>query len=142
MKKFLTKYDHAEPVSPHGDDVSLTDQQYKNDCDIDIILKRYRAGQPLPVGREGRFGDFSDVGDFQTAFEKVRSAISDFESMPAKLRDRFSNDPAVFYDFILNPANIEECRRLGLAKPAPIKPKEVTRSAETPKDGSGNAKTT
>lgn len=138
MKKFLTKYDHAAPISPHGG-VSKTEQQYKDDCDIDIILKRYRAGQPLPVGREGRFGDFSEVGDFQAAFEKVRSAIADFESMPAKLRDRFANDPAVFYDFVLNPANIEECRRLGLANPAPSKPEEGTRSAEPPKDGSGNA---
>lgn len=142
MKKlFLTKYDHAAPVSPAGG-VSMTDKQYKDECDIDVILKRYKAGQPLPTTRrEGAYGDFSSVGDFMECFDKVKNAREDFENLPAEVRARFGNDVTAFYNFVLDPANVRECERLGLMTVREeVSPPKQDKAAEPTKDGEGSAK--
>ncbi len=114
MKKFYTIYDHANPTSPHGG-ISLTDQQYLPDCDINTILKRYGATGRLPVDiREGVSGDFSDIGDYQNCLDRINRAKEAFLSLPSHIRDRFGNDPTAYVDFVLDPANTEECIRLGL----------------------------
>lgn len=111
---FLTKYSHANPVTVI-DGVSMTDQQYRDECDIDIILKRYKVGQPLPTtARVGSYGDFTDFGDYQSCLERVRKADEDFKSLPASLRARFGNDPVAYYQFVLDPSNQEECVKLGI----------------------------
>lgn len=143
--KFLTKYDHADVVSPSGD-VSMTDQQYLKECDIDLILKRYRAGEPLPVNtREGRFGDFSEVGEFADCMRRVNNAVADFEALPAAVRARFGNEPLAFYQFALNPSNREECVKMGIAKelpPADVKDVVTAPAAEPAPNGEGGAKNT
>ena len=39
-------------------------------------------------------------------------------TMPADVRARFNNDPALFVDFCSDEANLDEMRKLGLAVPA------------------------
>lgn len=140
MKTFLTKYDVKSKPSESGG-VSMTDQQYRDECDIDMILKRYKVGQPLPqTARKGVYGDFSDVQDFASCLDRVKSAMDDFASLPAELRARFGNDPRAYYEYVLDPANQEECVRLGLreAPTVPLKNDVVTAPAASqaqPGDG-------
>lgn len=122
MKKFRTFLDHDRPISPHGG-VSMTDQQYKRDCDINVILERYQATGRPPVTPTSVYGDFADIGDFTDCIEKVSRATSDFAALPSDLRARFGNDPKLFVDFVLNPENNAECVSLGLRVVAP-KPEE------------------
>lgn len=139
--KFRTKYDYPEIISPNGG-VSMTDKQYRDECDIDKILKRYKAGQPLPVSeRKGSYGDFSDVGDFMSCFEKINNAREDFASLPSELRARFGNDVTAFFNFVLDPANAEECVRLGLrvAKSVTNNVSSDVKKTEPAKDGDGSA---
>lgn len=113
--RFKTIYDHANPVSPHGDEVSLTDKQYKDECDINSIIKRYiEKGITPPVRSEGITGDFSDIGDFQHCLDKIERAKAEFEALPSEIRSRFGNEPHSYVDFVLDPKNEEECIRLGL----------------------------
>ncbi len=121
-KKFYTIYDHLSPVSPNGG-VSCTDQQYLKECDINQILKTYGATGKLSVNlRSGVSGDFSEVGDFQSCLDKINRAKDEFAALPSDIRARFGNDPVAYVDFVLNPANTEECIRLGLKEKIVIKP--------------------
>lgn len=133
---FLTRYSHAHPVTII-DGVSMTQQQYRDECDIDTILRRYKVGQPLPAtSRVGSYGDFTDFGDYQSCLERVRKADEDFASLPASLRARFGNDPVAYYQFVLDPSNQEECVKLGIRqkieKPgvSPIKVEVVNPSSD------------
>lgn len=121
-KKFHTVYEHSNPVSPHGG-VSMTDQQYLKECDINCILKTYGATGRLPSNiREGVSGDFSEVGDFQFCLDKINRAKDEFAALPSEIRARFGNDPVSYVDFVLNPDNTDECIRLGLKEQVVHKP--------------------
>ena len=114
MKTFKTIYDHLHPISPSGG-VSLTDQQYKDECDVNAILKSYRVTGFCPSIRPAAVGgDFSDVGDFAACLERINRAKEEFAALPSAIRDRFGNDPRTYVEFVLDPANTDECVRLGL----------------------------
>lgn len=113
MSKFRTIYNHATVISPHGGK-SLTDQQYRRECDINFILKDFGATGRLPVHGEGVSGDFSDIGDYQACLDRINRAKDEFMSQPSEIRARFGNDPSAYVDFVLDPANTDECIRLGI----------------------------
>lgn len=114
MKKiFHTIYSHETVV--HKDfGQSMTDQQYLDECDINSVIKRYLKTGTAPALRVGVSGDFSSIGDFQSCLERINRAKAEFDALPSDLRSRFGNDPTSYVDFVLNPANRDECVRLGL----------------------------
>jgi phage internal scaffolding protein len=67
---------------------------------------------------EGSYGDFTNTPqDYHDAVNQVLAADEMFQSLPARVRKRFGNDPAEFVDFVSDPANVDEMRSLGLLKP-------------------------
>lgn len=118
----------AEPVvhdrfNPPGDagldcsgDPGKTQQEFKDECDINRILGRMARGQEFPLEKVGSYGDFSDVPTYQGALDLVRYAGEQFAQLPAKVRDRFKNDPAEMMAFVQDPANLREANELGLLK--------------------------
>jgi len=118
---------------------SLTRQEFKQDCDLGLLLKRFGR---TPEGKRAlesaygfaqnlRFEDVSAVPDFRTARDAVNAANERFMALPALLRRRFNNDPAEFLDFALNPSNLDEMRALGLAKPLAQEPERVAEAASS-----------
>jgi len=110
-------------------------QSFKDECDINQIMVKYRqSGLIGHVARNrGLFLAVDDVGSYQEAIERVRTARVFFDGLPASLREEFQNDPAKFLDFIGDPANEREIRRLGLEpvvqpapEPAEVLPEDVT----------------
>lgn len=107
---------------------SRTKQEFKNECDINLIMKRFKkiAGADFLSRYQGivggQFGDFTQVTDYRTALDQVDRARSVFMALPAKVRARFENDPAKFLDFVHNPANEKEMVSLGLAVEKPVEP--------------------
>lgn len=102
------------------DDPSLAQQQFKDECDINTILERFNVTGQLPVGPlQPQFGDFSGITDYQTALNAVLDAQESFDALPARVRERFANDPAAFVDFCLDAANRDEMKALGLIEGAP-----------------------
>lgn len=101
-------------------DESRTQQQFKEDSDINVIVARFGISGIMPSD----FGmpqsvDFSEmVTDYHTALNMVRQADEEFMGLPADLRERFRNDPQELMQFVENPENLEEARKLKLAKPA------------------------
>lgn len=99
----------------------MTKQASKEDADINAVLRRWLVHRgPLPGnGQEPRYGDFSGVGDFHSALERVRTAESEFAELPAKVRGRCLNDPGEFLAIVFDPARAEELdelRKLGLVE--------------------------
>lgn len=94
-----------------------TKQEFKDECDVNNIVKRYVKDGFLAHVARGvpRFVDVSEVGDFRQAVDQVRAATAFFEGLPAKVRDRFGNDPVKFIDEAGNLTR-DEMRELGLAE--------------------------
>lgn len=99
---------------------SLTKQSFKEECDINNILKKYNRALGIEFLDQysgyisGKFEDVSAGVDYRTALHQLSEAEAAFEAMPSKLRARFDNDPAMLLDFLGNSANREEAIDLGL----------------------------
>lgn len=117
-------YDPDEVSNANGlecKDPSKAIQSAKEETDINTIMKRFGVTGQLPQAtRMPQYGDFTYGGDFREALEQVTMAQDAFMRVPAELRARLNNDPAEFIDYCLNPENLDEMRRLGLA-PKPIR---------------------
>lgn len=111
-------------------DEGKTVQEQRDDADINVIVKRFGlTGQlsqvrpKIPLEQ-----DFRESGEFDlgAALRYVRAADAAFMSYPADVRGRFDNDPAKFCAFVEDPANKDECIRLGILAKDPVPPpKEV-----------------
>lgn len=117
-----TRPDGTLDIGHINDDPSLTQQQFKDECDINNILRSYQETGTINHlnPRAGIFGDFSDVKDFKESLELVQYANEQFMQLPAKVRSRFQNNPAELVEFCNNPNNLEEAIQLGLANPKPM----------------------
>lgn len=119
---------------------SKTKQSFRDECDINNIMKRYeKDGLIAHVNRySGQYGDFGDAPLFQDAMNKVIAAEEMFMSLPAAVRTRFKNDPGAFIAFATDEKNRDEMKRLGLLKeeaPAPVPMKvEVVNNGDLKKD--------
>ena len=123
--KFRSAYDNHEVMSTDTGlkclDSSLTQQQFKEESDINTIVDRFmKTGHlPDPVSMP-QYVDYEGVFDFQSAMNVVRQADENFMRMDAKVRARFHNSPQEFLEFFADPANADEAVRLGLATSKPV----------------------
>lgn len=131
--KFSTKYDRHESKGFSSDLPTRTMQSMKDECDINLILKRYKSTGILPdlIRQNPQFGDFTEVTDYQSSMEVVLKANAQFDALSAEVRERFHNDPAKFLEFCNNKQNGEEMVRLGLAIPRPVTDENKPVSVET-----------
>lgn len=107
---------------------SQTQQHFKDDADINTIVRRFGLTGTLPDNyRAPLLGDFADVMDFQTAMNAVSQAQEQFMQLPPDLRSRFNNDPNALIYFMADEANHAEAIKLGLI----AKPPEVDRTTTT-----------
>lgn len=116
MPKFRTAYDRDSVEGITFTEPTLTQQHFKDECDVNNILRKYEATGLVTHVANGTpsYGDFSSVLEFQQAQNILIEAQDAFDALPASLRKRFDNDPAVMLEFIENPDNREEAEKLGL----------------------------
>lgn len=119
MKRIFSIFDCPPRRDIINDEPSLTLQQAAAECDINLIVARYaKTGSWTSDGSSPSvrpsFGDFSDVGDFMSAQNAVLAAQEAFDELPAKLRKRFDNDPALLLAFLEDSSNKSEAIELGL----------------------------
>ena len=113
----------------HCEDASLAQQHYKEECDINTILQKFNISGLLPEQPlSPRYGDFTGIGDYHTAMNRVIAAQDEFEALPAQIRARFNNDPAQLIEFLENSDNRPEAEELGLVEKAAA---EVVEAAKT-----------
>ena len=104
---------------------SMTQQHFKDECDINQILARYQKTGILVEPGVGSglspvFGDFTDVVDYQTAQNAIIDVQETFAQLPSSLRARFDNDPAALLAFLGKEENRNEAISLGLVNPPRI----------------------
>lgn len=98
---------------------SLTQQHFAKDADLNEIVHRFGItdGSIPPAPNDPRFyADYTNVVDLRGALDRTIQAVTAFQALPARLRNRFHNDPAELYDFVTDPVNAEESITLGLLK--------------------------
>lgn len=102
---------------------SMAQQQYKDSCDLPTMLVKFGQGQPMPTNYiPPTYGDYSGVEDYKTSLDTVRAAAENFMSLPARVRDRFKNDPQVLLQFLSQESNRQEAFDLGLVSTPPPPP--------------------
>lgn len=103
------------------EDPTRTQQNFKDDADINVIVERFGLTGQLPENVNIPLtGDYVDtVNDYQSAMNIAIKAQEEFMKLPAKIRARFHNDPQELMTFVEDKANLEEARALGILKPAP-----------------------
>lgn len=121
------------------DSVDRTDQSFKTECDINDIMARWERKQPVVHvnTRTPQYGDFSNIGDYQTSLMRVEAARAAFDALPSRIRDAVGNDPGSLIEFVQNPANAEAWAKLNLTTPlSPDVPAPVA-SSPPPAVGQG-----
>ena len=97
-----------------------TKQEFKDECDVAKKLERaQRAGlldDLLTPKNPLVYADVSNIGSFQEMAQMVRDANAAFESLPAKVREYFDNDPEKLIEFVADKENLEEAKKLGLVR--------------------------
>lgn len=140
---FRTPYNCPDPTRESDKtaleckDPTLTQQHFKDSCDINILFAKYLETGEMPQVTDGlTYGNFEGIFDFQTAMNAVRTAQGMFEQLPARIKNRFDNDPQKIISFLDNPENREEAEFLGLLNRTEA-PNETgsPRTAETPPQG-------
>lgn len=97
-------------------DESRTIQSAKDECDVNKIVERFtKTGLLTHVNvSEPRYGDFSEVADYQTALMEIMKAEDSFSRLPSSVRKMFDNDPQKVIDFVQDDKNYEKAIKLGL----------------------------
>lgn len=94
---------------------SLTKASFKDQCDVNLILKGYSKTGLLRQVQGASFMSVPSV-DFHEAMNIITEAEQGFAELPAKIRRRFNNDPAALLSFMEDDRNYDEALSLGLVE--------------------------
>jgi phage internal scaffolding protein len=136
--KSRSKFSKIDPVIVQLGTTTRTQQHFKDECDINLILAKYKkTGVLTHVSRaRERYGDFSDYSGLADKMDVMVRANQAFELLPAELRNRFGNSVPAFLQYIEDPRHLDECVALGIYdKPkADVVTPPQTPSAPDPQD--------
>lgn len=97
---------------------SLTQQHLADECNINKLVERFVVTGELPqLNMPPLQGDFTEAPTYQEALNLMIEANKSFMALPAKVRNKFENDPGEFVEFCSNEANRDEIRAMGLWSP-------------------------
>lgn len=124
---------------------SMTQQQFKDEADINYIVSMYDSSGVMPTFHgDGQptqpvFGDFASLPDnAQEMYNRMIEAKNNFDNLPLEVRKRFNYDPAAFLEFADNPENLDELVAMGLATKTVIKSDNHTEITDNNAGNSAN----
>ena len=80
-------------------DESRTHQSFKDEVDVNKIIKRHRDTRvPLPSSNLN-YADVSEITDYRDALDTMQRVGAIFAGLPAATRSYFKNDVALFLDY-------------------------------------------
>ena len=112
----------------------ITDQSYKNMCDINVIMANYaKTGVFGHVNSlEPRFIDNTTIPNLEDAYAIVTRAENMFYELPADIRKLMDNDPSNLEAFVQNPENADILLKNGIIvkkeEPKPTEIQELTQA--------------
>ena len=119
---------HERVVISFKDVKSRTRQEFKKECDVNELMRRYKTTGVLPQATSTpRYLDCASVPNFADAMQLMIDAEAAFMRLPAIVRRGFDNDPQAFVAFAQDGENLPKLREWGLAAPekAPEEPMRV-----------------
>lgn len=92
---------------------SLTKQSFKDSADINKILQRAQISGSVDhlTEHQASYGEFANY-DLLSHFEMLEKADAIFSDLPSEVRNEFKNQPAAFFDFVNDPANVDRLAEL------------------------------
>lgn len=110
---------------------SMTQQHFKQECDINFILRKYqKTGLIDHVAKhQGSYADLTDGVTFQEAINLIHDAQESFDTLPSSIRKKFNNNPQEFLDYVSDEANYDDLVAMGLANPPSSLPPSETSSS-------------
>ena len=124
---------------------SMTQQQFKDEVDINYIVSMYDSSGVMPTfhgdGQPAQpvFGDFASLPDnAQEMYNRMIEAKNNFDSLPLEVRKRFNYDPAAFLDFVDNPENLDELVAMGLATKTTAAVPNLDDNSDNPNNNTGD----
>lgn len=96
---------------------SRTQQQFKDECDVNNILRNYVNTGILThtAATPPQFGDYSEMPtDYGEALALIERSREEFAGLPSEVRKRFDNNPLRLVQFLQDSNNREEAEKLGL----------------------------
>lgn len=114
MVKFTTQYQPYERKIKTSDKPSLTDESFADECDISLIIERYKVHKIPPRTVDIAYGYSPTVEDIQHAQMLLAETKSNFEGLPSKIRDEFGNNVENYLAYISDKANLKDCYERGL----------------------------
>ena len=147
--KFFTLYDQNPPKDGIVFDApSLTDQTFKDECDIHHIVDNF--GQTGIIDSAGardpatlQYGDTTLLPDYETACNLVANVTSEFGELPSKVRAEFNNDPRFLLEALgsTEPSVVARLEELGLKQKVtnnsqPASPQSTTTPQTEPQTSS------
>lgn len=116
-------------------------QHFKDESDINHIVRKMNQGQ-MPLGNSGQpqYLNLNNDMSYHDMLNQVTETKQAFDSLPAKIRGRFNNNPKNMVDFFSDKKNTEEAITLGLIPrppeaektPVVINPTDAPKTSETP----------
>lgn len=91
-------------------------QSMRDECDVNLIVAQYvKTGFLSHIsGSIPSYVDVSEMTDYRSAIEHMRSMEDYFAGLPALVRSRFQNDPVSFMEYLESGASEDDLRALGL----------------------------
>ena len=101
---------------------SLTNQSFKDETDINTIVKRFGLTGEMPSTLAVPLsGDFTEAMTFEESMNLIAQSNQQFMLLPADVRERFNNDPGRLIAFLEDDNNRDEALKLGLVNKPPEK---------------------
>lgn len=133
-------YPYGPKLSPSVDcseDVVLVQQSFGRESDINYIVGQYVKTGAMPVldPLKAVYGECPAMS-YHEAMNLVLAAEEAFLTVPAGIRAKFGNDPGLFTEFVMDPANAGKLVELGLVSAPPVEGQPLAADApsgDTPK---------
>lgn len=101
---------------------TLTKQAFKDQTNVNNILKKHAVNQtqlPALIQSNPTFGTFGAPQSLLEAYDTVKKAETQFSALPARVREKFQNDPAQFLAFAQDPSKRGDLQKLVNGEPPP-----------------------
>lgn len=108
---------------------SMTKQSFKDECDINNIVRRFEATQSWDHVsdklKQGYFDDLPSGLDLHMAYNILQQSEEAFMALPAAVRAQFENDPVKFVDAFNNPTEEQQAKFIELGLAVDNRPKDT-----------------
>lgn len=115
--KIIEKQGKRKRVATYNSEPTRTQQQYKDQVNINNIMDRYKKTGTIAHIRNaasGTYMDLTEIPDLQGSLMQIKKAELAFLEIPAQVRLKFNNDPSQLITYLKDSKNHDEAIQLGL----------------------------